>query len=259
MIKFSADVARLCPQVDFNVVETLLVTATAACVPVNRASDVSPVVKMPNNARDLFQVALRRTVELSTAFIHAFNAELFIPLFVLGRAALETAWLGGETWRRLNKAIADPDKAELKEFGGFLMNASLGVKSKKLAIFADACPMPNVLTVIGHLEKAGYAHLGEIYDLLCEYAHPNYLGMCDVYCSINEEACETRYIDHPMTKMIDRLPFAVKSVEVALAVSISAVEGYEEAIMRFTLLCEKDIHDRGTWPKDLEYPIRRED
>jgi len=32
---------------------------------------------------------------------------------------------------------------------------------------------------------------------------------------------------------------------------------WEQDRLRFTLLAEKNIHEKGTWPKDIPYPIPR--
>ena len=257
MTRFSSEFVHLCPELVLEAIEKTLDCAEAARLPANRVIDVSPVAKIPHKTRDLFQIGLRRNIELSMGFIHSFNAGLFIPLFVLSRASIETACLVWDCWRQLDQIVAGRDKASLDTFDQFLDNAILGAKSKTWSVLAERYPAPNVLTIIDHLVKAGYSGLRECYDLLCEYAHPNYHGMHGVYCVIDDVAYETRYVDRPMQTERERLQFALRGVDIALSMSLFAVEQHERALPEFTLLCEEAIHDTGTWPKDLEYPLVR--
>ena len=156
MNRFSLELARLCPKGDFEAIEKLLDRAEATKLLANRAADVSPVAKIPHKTRDIFQAGLRRNIELSTAFIQAFNAGLFIPLFVLSRASIETAYLVWELSKQLDRIVANRDKASLVGFDQYIRKVILGAKSKTWSFLAEPYSAPNVLTPIDHLVKAGY-------------------------------------------------------------------------------------------------------
>jgi REP element-mobilizing transposase RayT len=74
------------PTLEYAAVDQALEQALESRVAVSRAMLVSPVAKIPFKARDVFQVGLRRNLELGASFVCSFNAELFIPLFLISRA-----------------------------------------------------------------------------------------------------------------------------------------------------------------------------
>lgn len=254
MEAFSCDLKARYSQLNYGAVEQLLERAEAAKVAVSRAADVSLIAKIPYKVRDIFQTALRRNLELTASFLVSFNRELFVPLFVTARAVLETGCLVQDVWGRVARVLKARDKAALVEFDEYLMKVLLGAKTKEWVGDAGQYQAPNVLTIIDRLTKEEHPGLRAFYDGLSEFAHPNFAGMHDAYCRIDERAHETRFVDRPFHKRREDLDIPVNAVAAGLDMSVLAVELYERDLLTFTQLCEEAIHDRGTWPDDLPYP-----
>lgn len=254
MTTFSGALKGRYPSLDYACVEQLLERAQAAKVPVYRDADVSPVAKVPYKTRAFFQVALRRNMELTACFVHSFNNELFVPLFVTARAVVETGCLVWDLWARVERILKTRDKAALEEFDKHVKNVLLGAKSKAWMDNPEKYPAPNVLTIIDRLTKAQFPHLREFYDRLSEFAHPNFAGMLAAYWTFTERDHESRFVDSPFHEIAVGLDFPLNAVAVGLRVTVQGVESYEKDLVTFTRLCEEEIHDSGTWPDDTPYP-----
>ncbi|NQT84228.1 hypothetical protein HQ563_14465 [bacterium] len=239
---------------DYDAVEEQLERGKAAQITVSRASEVSPVTKVPLEAQALLQVGLRRNMELTASFVESFNAELFAPLFLTGRAVLETACLLWEFWARTDRIVKEQDKAALDDFEDRITKALLGVKSPACGGDPENYPAPNVLTIIDRLNKREFPRLRWFYDTLSEFAHPNYFGMHAAYGRVDDSAQEIRYVDRPFGKDVKLLAMAIDAIAAGLLMTVSAVEKYEKDLLPFTRLCEEAIHDGGTWPSDVPYP-----
>ncbi len=247
MKTFSEELRHRYPTAEFEAVERLLDQAEAAKLPVNRAIGVSPLAKTPHKTRDLFQAGLRRNLELAAGFVQVFNAGFFIPLFVLSRASVETGALLLDFWRKVSQIVASRDKASLACFDQKIRNAILGAKSKAWVVDPNQWPAPNVKTILdNHLTKAGYSGLWDYYEILCEYAHPNWAGMHAAYCRVDEAARETHYIDRPAEMEFDGVPVAVNALDIGLRMTLLAVEEYEKKLAEFTRLCEEALREKNS-------------
>lgn len=129
MNRFLTDLKTRYPTLEFASVEELLERAERARIPLSVAEELSPVVLIPYKVRDVLQVALRRNLELANAFVSVFNAELYIPLFVLARAVVETGALALDVWDRVNDIGGAGDKTGLPALDEHLAKALLGAKT----------------------------------------------------------------------------------------------------------------------------------
>jgi hypothetical protein len=252
--RFSGALKGRYPSLDYARVEQLLERAQVAKVPVYRDADVSPVAKVPYKTRAFFQVALRRNMELTTCFVHSFNNELFVPLFVTARAVVETGCLARDLWGRVERILKARDRAALKDFDEYVKKVLLGAKSTAWVGDPSKYQAPNVLTIIDRLTKAELPNLRDSYDGLSEVAHPNFSGMLAAYFRFTESDAETRFVDRPFHEMAGGLDFPVNAVAAGLLLTVEGAESYEKDLVTFTRLCEEEIHDSGTWPHDIPYP-----
>jgi hypothetical protein len=255
LIAFDSDLKQKHSLLPYEEIEALVGRSDNASVRVSRASDVSPVAKIPLKARDLLQVALLRSAEITNAFIRVFNAELFVPLFVLSRAVLETGCLSWDLRRRVSIILESRQKAELHDLDRHLMKSLLGGKAKDWLGDPEQYPAPNVLTLVDRLTKAEHPKLRGFYDVLSEYAHPNFSGMQAAYRVVDVEARESRFVPKPFDAGGLDMPF--RGVCSGLGMAVFAVELYERSLPEFAALCEEAIHEGGTWPEDVNYPLRR--
>jgi len=254
MKTFHDELVKRYPNLGCEAVDKALRRGKAAQIRVSRASEVSLVANVPLKARVLLQIGLRRNMELTASFVESFNAELFVPLFVIGRAVLETGCLLWEFWVRVQRILKEQDKAALVDFDDRVMSALLGAKSTAWAGDPAKCRAPNVLTIIDRLSKKESPGLRGFYDGLSEFAHPNYAGMHEAYCRVDAHARETRYVDRPFGEDVGGLKVAMDATATGLEMTVYAVELYETQLLAFTRLCEDAIHDGGTWPSDVPYP-----
>ena len=101
-----------------------------------------------------------------------------VPSFVLTRAVIETVAL--IYW--LHKKIAELlESKDIEKLDYFLMKAMLGSKDNTTNIESY-----NVLTAVDQVDKV-YKNFRQMYDELCEFAHPNWSGLLGAYGHINRE------------------------------------------------------------------------
>jgi hypothetical protein len=94
------------------------------------------------------------------------------------------------------------------------------------------------------------------YEGLSEHAHPNAHGMALTYAETHK-ACVTTYTDRKQTRVEVSLGLAISALASGLQIAEMANQHWDEDRLQFTLLAEKNIHDKGTWPKEVPYPIPR--
>ncbi len=217
------------------------------------ARDISPVAKIPVKTRVLFQVALRRVLELSESFFREANAGSFAPPYVIARALLETASLAFHVWKNTKEIIDTRDKQGLLAFDERTTRALLGARSEKWG-YAEKFQAINVLTVIGTLAEVLTPNIRSIYDGLCEHAHPNFAGMMGAYQRVDEERHESIFIDAPTRENREGLALPMSAVAVGLRTIVFILEGYEALLGEFVSLCEEAIYEDGTWPAGVAYP-----
>ncbi len=251
---FSQELKTRYPSLRYEEVEHQLARAQAAAVPVSRAAAISPVAKIPFKIIDILQAGLRRNLELAASFIGSFNAQLFVPLFVDARAVVETASLLWDLSMRVRRVLAQGGKGALSELDTHLMKVLLGAKSKEWVGDPDKYQAPNVLTILDRLAKSGFPQLRGFYDMLSEFAHPNFAGLQGAYAKVNATTRETTFVDRPFQVRAGSLVVPVNALSVGLNVTVTAIEAYDEDAALFVRLCEQDIHDKGTWPRSIPYP-----
>jgi hypothetical protein len=66
-------------------------------------------------------------------------------------------------------------------FDQFLMKGIFGSRNELTPLQSN-----NILTAIDHIDKK-FNGTRNMYDMLCEFTHPNYAGAMGSYCSVDEE------------------------------------------------------------------------
>lgn len=259
MNRFLTELKTRYPTLEFASVETLLVRAERARIPLSVAEELSPVVLVPYKVRDVLQVALRRNLELAKAFVSVFNAELYIPLFVLARAVVETGALALDVWDRVNDIGRAGDRTGLPALDEHLAKALLGAKTS-ITPDSKMYEAPNVLTLMDRLSRKHALGLRSQYDALSEFAHPNFLGMIATYRPIDPDdrsARRSRYDDRPFSTKAELLLVPLNALGAGLTINLTAIDTFEKNLGLFTRICEEDMHVRGLWPAGSPYPPSR--
>jgi hypothetical protein len=231
----------------------MLEQANASRVETNLVHAVSPVASIPFKARGMFQIGLRRSIEIADSFVATFNASLYAPLFILARSSVETGCLMWEFWMRMAEILLTNDKAALLDFDDRMIKAILGRKVGRNGE-APEYQAPNVLTIIQRHNK-DLGGLEALYANLSEIAHPNHDGMLALYCSDRHEGQD--FIDRPLLNAPVAVGAAFHALTLGLKQSVLAAQNCETFGSRFAILCEEAIHDKGTWPTSIPYPIDR--
>jgi len=254
MIKFCAEVREAIPGLSaFDAIEKLYEEGLSPKQPAILAVDVSPVAKIPLKTRVLFQVALRRILELTESFVREVDARAFVAPYVIGRAALETACAAYDVWQQAKIILEKRDKKGLGEFDERTMKGLLGAKSEewKQALQPESI---NVLTLIDRISKDKVPNLRGIYDGLSEHAHPNFAGMTEAFSRVDTVKRETLFVESPAKEKPKSLGSAVAAMAMSLKIIVWTVSSSELSMGELVSLCEEEIYDRGTWPKGLPYP-----
>jgi hypothetical protein len=255
---FSKHIKRTYGAEDFDRIETTLQWLIGRKVRSVDGRALSPVSKVPAKIHDLLQVGLRRTIELTEGAVRELNQQNITNSYVLVRGTLETTCLLLDAVRRVEGVVEKDDPAGMNELDKFLMDVLMGFKSKEQG-FSEEYTARNVLTIIQRLTKQLEVELMWFYEALSEHAHPNYLGMMGTYqTSPPEGEFTVRFFPRPED---ETLAASMKTVVSGLAISVEmlrmAFNHYDVVAARFAALCERDLYEGGTWPKGIEYPVKR--
>jgi hypothetical protein len=253
MTPFSAEVRALLPDFAFAELGDTAQEVEALRITVFSANEVSPVAKIPYKAREILQAVLRRGLELFESFVRDCNDKAFVPLFVTGRALMESAALAADLWLRIDVIIRGWSKTALTELDEILMRALLGSRSADWGD-PEKYLAHNVLTLVDRVGKALDIPLRSTYDGLSEHAHPNSSGTLLAYCRQNVSDRHSTFVDRPFATLLDGVDSVVSSTGLSLTVLALAVRDFEKHLPEFVALCEEAIHDGGTWPSDTPFP-----
>lgn len=249
MLKFSQEVRRVYPgrrRTIFREIEESYGEAQKQRRPELKAEDVSPVAKIPFKTTVLLQVGLRRALELTESTVREINAHSLVSAFVTSRALFETACVIFYTWKKVETVLNSRSNRVLEEFDDDVMQLLLGARDKD---WGGPVQAKNILTVIDHVSKV-FKEARKRYDALSEFAHPNYAGMLEIYQRSDNR--RQRFI-HPWKDNRGRLPLLMASVLESLTIINFALEKFKDRLPDFVRLCEEEIYQSGTWPKEVAY------
>jgi hypothetical protein len=133
---------------------------------------VSPSSKLPFKALICRAALIWRMAELSRGAFESFENSQIARAILLTRAAVETS---AALWYLCAKLDAALDAGVVGDIDDYLMRLSMGGRTEP-----DMPPALSVLTFVDRVEKdvKGFRHQ---YDLLSEFAHPNWAGTALLY------------------------------------------------------------------------------
>ena len=138
---------------------------------------------LPFKVLSLKELLFHRITDIATSALELYDQNKRVPSYILMRSAVETCALCFVLRKKCEGFIKSPDE---DEFDNFLMRGITGGKMEKAKHESI-----NVLTCIDHVDKE-FNNFRNMYDVLCEYAHPNYLGTLDSYGKY-ERKCMARF------------------------------------------------------------------
>ena len=216
---------------------------------------LSPVSILPTKVANVLQLGTRRTLDLTESSIREINREQVISSCLLVRGVLETACLMWDLTRRVTKDVrAGTDLPALDTKTANTLLGS-GPKAKTFTFFENHFAQ-NILTIIQRLDKELDAPFEGFYEGLSEHAHPNAHGMVLLYAETHK-ACVTTFTDKNESRAKASLGLALSALATSLDIVEKALEEWEDMKPTLILLAEKQLHEKGTWPTDIPYPITR--
>ena len=197
------------------------------------AFSISKTAKTPFKAFWLREALYYRMTDLSGAAIELYKQNKIVPAIIIIRAAYETAALCFYVDKNLHQAI---EKHDLIGMDNFLTRAGMGGKLDEARYKSF-----NTVTVIKHLDKQ-FPGLENMYALLCEFAHPNWMGCEGSYSTLN--AAE-HYVE--FSQKMKRTPPEVVGLN-ELSMALLVFEYYYNKIAdilpKVVELCEEFIDKR---------------
>jgi len=189
---------------------------------------VSPTSRLPFMALTFRETLIWRMAELSRSAYEEFIKERLSAAILLTRGAVETS---AALWY-LDTKVSSALKAEaLGDIAQYLMQLFGGHRA-----FPDLPQAISVLTFVGCVEKRleGFRHQ---YDLLSEFAHPNWAGTTGLYSKINYANAVTDYGSNPR-RMAGPKGVGVTNLSVALAMFELSYNHLSDVMPAFVALCE---------------------
>lgn len=190
---------------------------------------ISAVSKLPSKVMSYRASLMWRMAELArSAFDHFGKGELASAI-LLTRAALETT---AAVWYLHKKVSASVESGVLEDIDEYLMKLLVGTKND------PAMPDPvNVVTFVRHVDKEVPGFSAQ-YDILSEYAHPNWSGTSLLYAKPDSQKGWTdfgvniRNADGPRV-------VGIINLSVALLMFEERCNRIDRIITSFTAICEK--------------------
>lgn len=239
---------------DLAETEATLDKLIARVVPESDGYMLSPVSQAPAIVHDLMQCGLRRSLELSEAAIAEINKQNFVNMCVLVRAAFETECLLFDAATRVRKVVRSNDTKQLEELCEHLKKIVIGGKSEWKISDVETV---SILTAIQRTSKELEGVAWKMYEMLSEYAHPNYHGMLATYTKPGKPACVTTFVNRRDERVKTTTSAALATFSTGLHILEVAYERYDGFIEDLALLAERRHYEAGEWPKELPYPLVR--
>lgn len=198
-----------------------------------RRDKVSMISKSALKAYLIRAGLLHRTADLAEATIDFYKQFKNLPAFVLTRAILETAALFYYFWSKLETAV---NSGKVKDADDILMRILFGARNSD-----DEVQAVNIMTAVDRLDKDAPG-VRDIYNDLCEIAHPNWMGAVGHY----GESVESPFILY-FDQSHNGLPpeAGLKVLSELLAYLLESNEAVKETLLRFKTLHEQAF-DEGS-------------
>ncbi|MBI1895662.1 MAG: hypothetical protein HYS04_03855 [Acidobacteria bacterium] len=194
---------------------------------------VSPESKLPFKALIYRAALIWRMAELARGALENFERDKIASAILLTRAAVETS---AALWYLCAKLDAAPQAKTVGDIDDYLMKLAMGSRT-------DSAPPQalSVLTFVDRVEKdvEGFRHQ---YDLLSEFAHPNWAGTALLYSKPDppnlwtDFGANIRGIDGPKN-------VGIVNLSVALLFFERSYNRVADLMPTFVALCQGRAHD----------------
>ena len=213
----------------------------------NRRTSVKPlsknIVYKPTFDADYYRESvLYRFIELAESAYQLYKSNLLVGAVVSARAAQETlavAWFINSKLEHLTKT------KDLAHFSEIMRRLIIGWSNDE-----EFPEKINVFKCIDSVDKTMEGKFRRHYEMLCEYAHPNYSGTFGAYGAPNHETLEVTLGEYPRSEK------TLKSqIESTLIICISLLdsiqEKYEHVINSALDVCH-ELHEQGKLKEQMQ-------
>jgi hypothetical protein len=144
-----------------------------------------------------------RTIALCEAGKCCWNASNLLGATIMGRAVIETAAISFRFCREVERGVHSKDVAVID---GAVMKLTFAARHRSLN---DIMPeAPNILSSIDQLDRflcddKQTQNVRNVYEFLCEFAHPNWVGTVGLFGQIDKEECTQYFSDEQV--IVDRV------------------------------------------------------
>ena len=191
---------------------------------------VSATVKLPFKALSYREALIWRMAELCRSAFKSFENDSLASAILLTRAALETT---AALWFLCAKVDAALKAGVVGDIDDYLMRLIMGSRTD------PAMPQAlNILTFVDQVSKEieGFRHQ---YDLLSEFAHPNWAGTMGLYSRVDQNNFWT---DYGLNTPESLKHFGVINLSVALGIFESRYNRLSDNMPPFIALCESQLN-----------------
>lgn len=133
---------------------------------------ISPISKLLYKVVSLVYSLHHRAVDLSKNGLSLYLDKHYLSAAILIRSLMETTSLVFYVQKKVNQVVESKNIGDIDDF---LMKGIFGSR-----ITDDEYKSINILTAIDYTAKT-FNMFRNMYDELCEYAHPNWLGVSSIY------------------------------------------------------------------------------
>ena len=134
--------------------------------------------KIPFKALSLRELLFHRITMISRTAFNLYLDNKRVPSYILMRSAVETASLCYYIAKKIQLFVDNPNVDELDDL---LVKGIAGGRDEK-----SEHESVNILTCVDHVDRE-FQDFRKQYDVLCEYAHPNYLGTLDAFGKVDRD------------------------------------------------------------------------
>ena len=140
-----------------------------------RIASISKTAKIPFKAASWNISILHRASDLADCAYELYCKEKYVPSAIIARALMETAGIMFWMHRRIDSSIQNQQIGDIDDF---FMRGIMGYKNSN--------EFPNALNAVSAVDKIEKHYKGfrEVYDILCEFTHPNWSGTSGAYSKI---------------------------------------------------------------------------
>ena len=199
---------------------------------------VSPLSKLPFKALSYRETLIWRMAELSRDAYEQFCRDRLASAILLTRASVETC---AALWFLKRKITAAVKAGAIGDIDSYLVRLAVGSR-------VEPGPQPiNVLNFVDAVDKdlEGFRHQ---YDILSEFAHPNWAGTTGLYSQINQGDHTVAFGSNPR-ELTGPKHVGVLNLSVALGLFEHTSNSFADDFGRFVALCEASIK-----PQEPEAP-----